>query len=190
MRPVFRGLRELGAALRERSGVGVAGALDGNEQRFRGRDCRRRDARAHWAGDFRWLILASRTRVISLASGSSGNALLVQHGSVSGLIDCGIGPNRLRIRAADIRVAAGRSQLRLCHARAYRPYSSDTRAAQGWGARWLLVPEPRKRWGLAAANGCEIKHGARFECGGIEVSAVRTSHDAAESLGAVVQLGS
>jgi phosphoribosyl 1,2-cyclic phosphodiesterase len=34
-----------------------------------------------------------------------------------------------------------------------------------------------------------VKDGARFECGSVEVTAVRTSHDAAESLGAVVELG-
>ena len=43
--------------------------------------------------------------------------------------------------------------------------------------------------GLDASAWLRIKHGARFECGDIELTAIRTSHDAAEPLGAVISFG-
>lgn len=126
-------------------------------------------------------------RIVSLASGSSGNALLVQLGTVSGLIDCGIGPNRLRSEL----LAFGLRLSDLSFVFITHEHVDHIRA----------VPALRKAGvplvtgaGTARAMGLDggwirITHGTRFECGELEVSAVRTSHDAAEPLGAVVRLG-
>lgn len=132
--------------------------------------------------------LRSRTRLISLASGSSGNALLVQHGSVSGLIDCGIGPNRLRsdllafgLRLADL------SFVFITHE--HIDHIRAVPALRKAGVPVVTGAGTAQAMGLGGNDWMRVKHGVRFECGGIEVSAVRTSHDAAEPLGAVVQLG-
>lgn len=130
---------------------------------------------------------SERVRLISLASGSSGNALLVQCGQATGLIDCGIGPNRLRsellvlgLRLSDLsfvyvtheHIDHIRSVPALTKAGVPVVTGSGTAQAMGLTSGWL-----------------KVKHGGRFECGGIEVTAVRTSHDAAESLGAVASFG-
>lgn len=129
-----------------------------------------------------------RTRVVSLASGSSGNALLVQLGSVAGLIDCGIGPNRLRtellalgLRLSDLGFVFVTHE-HIDHIRALP-------ALRRSGVPVVTSAGTAQAMGLSGGEWIRVKHGARFECGGIEVSAERTSHDAAESLGAVVQLG-
>jgi phosphoribosyl 1,2-cyclic phosphodiesterase len=130
----------------------------------------------------------SRTRVVSLASGSSGNALLVQYGAVAGLIDCGIGPNRLRsellsfgLRLSDLSFVFVTHE-HVDHIRAVP-------ALQKAGVPIVTGAGTAQSLGLGAGAWHRVKHGARFECGGVEVAAVRTSHDAAEPLGAVVQLG-
>lgn len=130
----------------------------------------------------------TRTRIVSLASGSSGNALLVQYGSVSGLIDCGIGPNRLRsqllefgLRLSDLSFAF-LTHEHIDHIRAVP-------ALRKAGVPIVTGAGTAGAMGLGAGEWVRVQHGARFECGAVEVSAIRTSHDAAESLGAVVQLG-
>lgn len=130
---------------------------------------------------------SGRVRVVSFASGSSGNSLLVQCGQAAGLIDCGIGPNRLRselltygLRLSDLsfvyitheHIDHIRAVPALVKAGVPVVTGSGTARAMGLTKEWL-----------------KIKHGGRFECGDIEVSAIRTSHDAAEPLGAVVACG-
>jgi phosphoribosyl 1,2-cyclic phosphodiesterase len=130
---------------------------------------------------------SERRRLVSLASGSSGNALFVQFGEAAGLIDCGIGPNRLRsellalgIRFSDLafvyitheHIDHIRSVPALVKAGVPVVTGRGTAQAMGLSNQWL-----------------EMKHSKRFECGNIEITAIRTSHDAAEPLGAVVSLG-
>ncbi len=130
----------------------------------------------------------SRTRVISLASGSSGNALLVQHGAVAGLIDCGIGPNRLRTELLAIGLRLNDlSFVFITHE--HIDHIRSVPALRRAGVPLVTGAGTAQAMGLVGREWVRIKHGERFECGGVEVSAVRTSHDAAESLGAVVQLG-
>ncbi len=127
---------------------------------------------------------SGRVRLISLASGSSGNSLLVQSGDAAGLIDCGIGPNRLRselltlgLRLSDLsfvyitheHIDHIRSVPALIKAGVPVVTGNGTARAMGLSNQWLGV-----------------SHGKRFDCGSIEVTAIRTSHDAAEPLGAVV----
>lgn len=140
------------------------------------------------AGRYSVVDSRSRTKLISLASGSSGNSLLVQHGSVYGLIDCGIGPNRLRselltfgLRLQDLSFVFVTHE-HIDHIRAVP-------ALRKSGVPVVTSAGTAQSMGLDGRDWIRVKHGARFECGGIEVSAVRTSHDASESLGAVVQLG-
>jgi phosphoribosyl 1,2-cyclic phosphodiesterase len=140
-------------------------------------------------GRFSVADTATRTRIISLASGSSGNALLVQHGAVAGLIDCGIGPNRLRseLLAVGLRLS-DLSFVFITHE--HIDHIRAVPALRKAGVPVVTGAGTAQAMGLGGGDWLRIKHGARFECGGVEVSAVRTSHDAAESLGAVVQLGS
>ena len=129
-----------------------------------------------------------RTRVVSFASGSSGNSLLVQHGSVSGLIDCGIGPNRLRSEL----LAFGLRLTDLSFVFITHEHIDHVRAVPALrraGVPIVTSAGTARSLGLDSSEWFNVKHGARFECGGIEVSAVRTSHDAAEPLGSVVHLG-
>jgi phosphoribosyl 1,2-cyclic phosphodiesterase len=138
-------------------------------------------------GRFSVVDRSGSVRLISLASGSSGNSLLVQCGQASGLIDCGIGPNRLRselltlgLRLSDLsfvyvtheHVDHIRAVPALIKAGVPVVTGSGTARAMGLTNEWL-----------------RIRHGGRFECGEIEVTAIRTSHDAAEPLGAVVTFG-
>lgn len=114
--------------------------------------------------------------------------MLVQQGSVAGLIDCGIGPNRMRSELLDFGLRL--SDLAFVfvtheHIDHIRALPALRRA----GVPVVTGAGTAQALGLGGGEWMRVKHGARFECGGIEVSAVRTSHDAAESLGAVVQLG-
>ncbi len=130
----------------------------------------------------------ARTRVVSLASGSSGNALLVQYGSVTGLIDCGIGPNRLRAELLELGLRfADLSFVFVTHE--HIDHIRSIPALRKAGIPVVTGAGTAQFMRLDADEWIRVKHGTRFECGGMEVSAVRTSHDAAESLGAVVQLG-
>ena len=134
------------------------------------------------------VVKAHRTRLISLASGSSGNALLVQYGSVAGLIDCGIGPNRLRQELLTLGLRLGDlSFVFITHE--HIDHIRSIPALRKAGIPVVTGAGTAQSMGLGAGEWVRIKHDTRFACGGIEVTAVRTSHDAAESLGAVVQLG-
>lgn len=130
---------------------------------------------------------SERVRLISLASGSSGNSLLLQYGQVAGLIDCGIGPTRLcsellafGLRLSDLSFVYVTHE----HVDHIRAVPALTRAGVPvvTGAGTAHAMKLTDDW-------IGIRHGKRFECGGIEVTAIRTSHDAAEPLGAVVALG-
>ncbi|MCA9860117.1 MAG: MBL fold metallo-hydrolase [Thermomicrobiales bacterium] len=128
------------------------------------------------------------TRLVSLASGSSGNAILVQHGSAAGLIDCGIGPNILRtellaygLRLADLSFVYVTHE-HIDHVRAVP-------ALRKAGVPVVTGSGTAQAMGLERSEWLRIQHGRRFECGGIEVTAIRTSHDAADPMGAVVTMG-
>lgn len=140
------------------------------------------------AGRFSVVDAHSRLRLLSLASGSSGNSLLVQLGSVTGLIDCGIGPNRLRSELLSIGLRlSDLSFVYITHE--HIDHIRAVPALRKAGVPVVTGAGTAQAMGLSGADWVQVKHGARFECGAIEVSAVRTSHDAAEPLGAVVRLG-
>ncbi len=138
-------------------------------------------------GQFSVAERSERLRLVSLASGSSGNAMLVQCDQVAGLIDCGIGPNRLRSEL----LAFGLRPSDLSFVYITHEHSDHIRAVPALTRAGVPVVTGS---GTARALGLSnewlnIAHGKRFACGGIEVTAVRTSHDAAEPLGAVVRFG-
>lgn len=138
----------------------------------------------------RFSVVESRmgTRLVSLASGSSGNALLVQHDTVTGLIDCGIGANRLRSEL----LAFGLRLSELSFVYVTHEHIDHIRAAPALmraGVPIVTGPGTARAMGVDPGSWIGVRHGTRFECGGIEVRAVRTSHDAAEPLGAVVSFG-
>ncbi len=113
---------------------------------------------------------------------------MVQYGSVTGLVDCGIGPNRLRSELLELGLRlADLSFVFITHE--HVDHIRSIPALRKAGVPVVTGAGTAQSMGLTTGEWIRIKHGARFECGGIEVSAVRTSHDAAESLGAVVQLG-
>lgn len=130
---------------------------------------------------------SQRLRLVSLASGSSGNSILVQHGEVAGLIDAGIGANKLRSELLEFGLRLhDLSFVYITHEHIdhIRSIPALTRAGVPvvTGAGTARAMNLETEWH-------RIEHGMRFECGGIELSAVRTSHDAAEPLGAVVSFG-
>lgn len=137
-----------------------------------------------WAEQFSVGDRGNRIRLMSLASGSSGNSILVQHGDAAGLIDCGLGPNRLKSEL----LALGMSLSDLSFVYITHEHIDHIRSVPALVRAGVPVVTGA---GTAQAMGLsnewvKVKHGSRFECGGIEVSAVRISHDAAEPLGAVV----
>lgn len=140
------------------------------------------------AGRFSVVDPSMRARLVSLASGSSGNALLVQLGSAAGLIDCGIGPTRLRTEL----LAIGLRFSDLSFAFITHEHIDHIRAVPALvraGVPVVTGAGTAQAMGLEARDWIRVKHSTRFDCGGIEVTAIRTSHDAAESLGAVISLG-
>lgn len=127
-------------------------------------------------------------RLISLASGSSGNALLVQIGNVAGLIDCGVGPNRLRtqllefgLRLSDLSFVYVTHE----HIDHIRAIPALTRS----GVPIVTGAGTAAAMGLDSRSHVPIRAGGRFACGDLEVQAIPTSHDAAEPLAALVKLG-
>ena len=128
-----------------------------------------------------------RLRLVSLASGSSGNSLLVQCGQVAGLIDCGIGPNRLRSEL----LAFGLRLADLSFVYVTHEHIDHVRAVSALAKAGVpVVTGAGTAQAMKLTSGwVRIQHGKRFECGGVEVTAIRTSHDAAEPMGAVVAFG-
>lgn len=120
--------------------------------------------------------------VHSLASGSSGNAMVVDDGESVILIDCGLSGSRLtsRLRALDLPVSKITALL-LSH--------EHTDHIQGMNpllrARLPVLTMP----GTARAAGVDsglvepLRIGAEFEIGAFSVTALGVSHDASEPVG-------
>ena len=125
-------------------------------------------------------------RVIFLASGSSGNATLIESGGRAVLVDSGISARETLRRiglagAHDVRIEA----LLLTHE--HIDHVRGTRVL----ARRLNVPVIATRGTLHAATAClndvpetiAISHSERMSLAGMRVSAFATAHDAAEPVG-------
>jgi phosphoribosyl 1,2-cyclic phosphodiesterase len=118
-------------------------------------------------------------RIVSLASGSSGNAILVDDGETRVLVDCGIGPRILatRLRAAGVRPEEV-SAILLTHEHIDH-IKGVGQAVAKW--RWDVIGSAGTIRGLAP----HLRHKAsvmneRTRVGRLDIEAIRISHDANE----------
>jgi phosphoribosyl 1,2-cyclic phosphodiesterase len=127
--------------------------------------------------------------VVVLASGSSGNAILLRSGGTSLLVDAGVSALQLRRRLAAFgREPAGLSGVLLTH-----EHSDHVR-----GLEVMLKREPLPVWATAgtwsalplrSAAGGELASGRQLRIGGLEITPVATSHDAREPVALVIEDG-
>jgi phosphoribosyl 1,2-cyclic phosphodiesterase len=130
-------------------------------------------------------------RVTSFASGSSGNALLVQHGADAVLIDCGVPQKTVErhLRSAGLAPADLRAVI-LTH-----EHTDHTHAAGPLARRHrlpVLANRPTADALGAALDGVEIAElapGASCAVGGLTVESFSVSHDAAAPVGYLVRAG-
>ena len=121
-------------------------------------------------------------RIVSLASGSSGNAILVDDGATRVLVDCGIGPRILasRLKAAQVRPEEVSAFL-LTHEHIDH-IKGVAQAVAKW--KWVIHGSAGTLRGLAPA----LRHRAhavkdRVTIGSLSVEVIRVSHDANEPTG-------
>lgn len=118
-------------------------------------------------------------RIVSLASGSSGNAILVDSGATKVLVDCGIGPRTLKQRLAFAGVTPEEvSAIFVTH-----EHVDHSRGVAQAATKW--------KWSVFASQGTvrgldtEIRHRAqvvpqRVRVGDLDVDLIRVPHDANE----------
>ncbi len=134
-------------------------------------------------------MIAPRMEIIVLASGSSGNAVLIRSGLTSILFDAGISALQVRRRLAAFGICAGElSAVLLSH-----EHSDHVR-----GLEVLLKRVPVPVWATAgtwsrlpvrAAAGGELCSGRELVVAGLRILPVATSHDAAEPVALVLDDG-
>jgi phosphoribosyl 1,2-cyclic phosphodiesterase len=118
-------------------------------------------------------------RIVSLASGSSGNAILVDDGETRVLVDCGIGPRILasRLKAAGVRPDEV-SAILLTHEHIDH-IKGVAQAVAKW--RWEVIGSAGTIRGLTPAlrqRATQVKE--RTHVGGLDIDVIRVSHDANE----------
>lgn len=120
--------------------------------------------------------------VQSLGSGSSGNALLLDDGHSSLLVDCGIGP---RLLARALAVAHRRVEdigaVLVTHE--HIDHVRGVKALTRHGARFISSAGTAAAAGLPAPAWEEIRLGASVRMDEITVTALAVSHDAEEPCG-------
>lgn len=131
-------------------------------------------------------------RVHALASGSSGNAFLVQAGTTSLLLDAGLSQRMLASHLARFGVgAAGLTAILLTHEHV------DHSASAGAMSRRATAPVVANAATLQAASqrseqafaACELATGSERGFGCIGVRSFAVPHDAAEPVGYVLEIG-
>lgn len=134
--------------------------------------------------------LATEIRVHSLASGSSGNAMLVQSGETNLLIDAGLSLRTLALHLAKRGVAVGNlSGVLLTHEHHDHVLSASA-VARRYNAP--LIANAATLEACAARMGIEcptkeLPTGSEWQFGGLNVRSFSTSHDAAEPVGYILQ---
>jgi phosphoribosyl 1,2-cyclic phosphodiesterase len=118
-------------------------------------------------------------RIVSLASGSSGNAILVDDGETRVIVDCGIGPRILasRLKAAQVRPEEVSAFL-VTH-----EHIDHTKGIAQAVAKWRWAVHGSA--GTIRGLGAPLKHKARpfverTRIGSLEIEMIRVSHDANE----------
>lgn len=120
--------------------------------------------------------------VQSLGSGSSGNALLLDDGCGSVLVDCGIGPRSLARALASVNRRVEDISLVLItheHVDHVRGLKALTRS----GARFVASAGTAAAAGLPPASWEEIRLGTSLRADGMTVTALPVAHDAQEPCG-------
>ena len=118
-------------------------------------------------------------RIVSLASGSSGNAILVDSGATKVLVDCGIGPRTLKQRLA----FAGVAPEELSAVFVTHEHVDHSRGVAQVSAKW--------NWSVFGSAGTirgldsEVRHRAHVvpqhtRVGDLDIELIRVPHDANE----------
>ena len=125
-------------------------------------------------------------RVQSLASGSSGNAYLIQSGSSTVLIDCGIGIRELQRFLASWEITADElAGVLITHEHGDHVRSLDQLLRRG--APVYTTHGTADALGLAHDRYVRIWWSQPFTVGSLDVTPIQTSHDAAEPCGLMIQ---
>lgn len=137
-------------------------------------------------------VFHSNVRVHALASGSSGNAFLVQAGPTNLLLDAGLAQRALASHLARLGVGAdGLAAILLTHEHA------DHSASAGAMSRRSAAPVVANAATLEAASRrseqafatCELPTGGEISFGGIVVRSFSVPHDASEPVGYILDIG-
>ena len=128
-------------------------------------------------------------RVVSLASGSSGNALLIDAGHTRLLLDAGISARRIGRSLADHGVALGSLDgVLLTHEHSDHITGVDT-LGRRYGLTFYLTAGTARAFPLVKRLSHRlIPRAATFSVGGATVTSVPVSHDATETCGYVVEV--
>ncbi|HEV2405910.1 MAG TPA: MBL fold metallo-hydrolase [Ktedonobacterales bacterium] len=138
-------------------------------------------------------------RVVSLASGSSGNALVVRAGQTTVLVDAGLGPRILAARLKEAGIAASDVSAVLlthehsdhtCGARAFArkygvPLLSDPRTL----AALTAYAEPGVSEAAASVERIELAVGRETRHGDLNIRSFAVSHDAVAPCGYLLSTG-
>jgi len=127
-----------------------------------------------------------------LASGSTGNATLVEGGGARILLDAGLGPRELAERLTDAGIdPASIEAVFLSH-----EHGDHARGAASFSRRWgVRLKGTRGTYAAAGLAAEEIEGydvavpGVAVQVGGLRVTTVRIPHDAAEPVAFVVECG-
>jgi phosphoribosyl 1,2-cyclic phosphodiesterase len=130
--------------------------------------------------------LPNQLRFQSLASGSSGNAYLLQAGYDLILIDCGVGIRQIRVALQ----AWGRTVLDLGGVVITHEHSDHVRSLGAFVRACTPIYATRgtaNALGLASTTGRRLTFLETVSIGSARLTPIRTSHDAAEPCGLEIQ---
>lgn len=128
-------------------------------------------------------------RLVVLASGSSGNALVVESREGAVLVDCGLGPRVLGARLQQVGLAAERVQaLLLTHEHADHSKGLPSFRKRFSVPVWATAGTWQALGGIPE-QGELLRAGKPVSVAGLRFWPVPTSHDALEPVGLVVESG-